>query len=346
MKNIIFYSVLLMFSSNVYADIANISQCLDGKYQGLTNRRSIVLAVVDKDNTQIFLYGQAQKNQLFEIGSLTKTFTGTLLAEEVVNGKIKLSDAIPSEYQKTGEPITYQHLTTHTSGIISGNFVTYQSPNPESPYQGLSISLFKDFYNKTPLASPVGTKWEYSNIATGLLGLIIAEKNSSTYNELVINKIFKPLGMTDSYFKVPADQLSRFPQGNVNGQIWSYWDLYDTGISPAGAIRSTISDMAIYARAQLIPSNTSLQAAIEMAHKPLYQMSSGAWIGMNWIIDPTKNIIWHNGSTIGFNSILAISTKYNVAVVALTDTGIFNTDANGKAFQDNSLQDVVFNCLK
>lgn len=335
-----------MTCSNAFADTATISQCIDVKYQGLTNRRSIVLAVVDKDNTQFFLYGQAKKDQLFEIGSLTKTFTATLLAEEVADGKIKLSDAIPSEYQKAGAPITYQHLTTHTSGIIGGNFPTYKSPNPESPYDGLTVPLFKDLYNKTPLANPVGTKWEYSNIATGLLGLILGEKNSSTYNDLVINKIFKPLGMTDSYFNVPADQLGRFPQGNVNGDPWSYWDLYDTGISPAGAIRSTIGDMAIYARANLIPSGTSLQTAIETAHKPLYEMSSGAWMGMNWIIEPPKNLIWHNGSTIGFNSILAISTKYNVAVVALTDTGIFNTDANGKAVQDNSLQDVVFNCLK
>lgn len=346
MKNLIFGSLFMVASTQAIADTKSITQCIDEKYQGLTNRKSIALAVVDRDNTQIFLYGQAKKDQIFEIGSVTKTFTATLLAEEVAAKNINLSDLIPSEYQKPGAAMTYQHLTTHTSGIIGGNFPGYESPNPESPYQGLTIPVFKELYQNTPLANPVSTHWEYSNIGTGLLGLILSEKNNSSYSDLVINNIFKPLGMNDSYFEVPADQLSRFPQGNVNGEPWSHWDLYATAIGPAGAIRSTISDMALYARANLIPDSTKLQSAIEIAHQPLFEMGGGTWIGMNWIVEPAKNLVWHNGSTIGFNSILAISGKHNVAVVGLTDTGIFNVGSDGEAVMDSSLEDIVFNCLK
>lgn len=345
MKNMILLSIIFSISQS-FADLTTIGKCVNEKYLKLTDNRSIAFAIVDKDNTQIFLYNQAKKDQLFEIGSITKTFTATLLSKEVADGKMNLNDPIPSEYQKTDAPITYQHLTTHTSGIISGNFPTYKSPNPESPYEGLYIPIFKDLYNKTSLAFPVGTQWKYSNIASGLLGLIIGENNNTSYNDLVIDKIFKPLGMKDSYFKVPEDQMARFPQGNVNGQIWPHWDLYDTAISPAGAIRSTVSDMALYARANLIPNSTLLQTAIENAHKPLYEIGKGVWIGMNWILEPSKNLIWHNGSTVGFKSILAISTKHHVAIVALTDTGIYKTDSSGTDSEDDSLQEIVFNCLK
>lgn len=341
-----FISVSSLFAPLANADTASITQCIDQKYRTLTDRRGIVAAVVDAQNTKILTYGTAQKDQIFEIGSITKTFTGTLLAQDVNAGRIKLSDPIPSEFQKSETPITYQHLTTHTSGIIGGTFANYKSPNPESPYDSLGIPLFKELYHQTALAYPTGQQWVYSNIATGLLGLLLAEKNQTTYNDLVTDQIFKPLGMKDSYFEVPADQLYRFPQGNVNGETFSHWDLYNTAISAAGSIRSTISDMALYARANLIPASTTLASAIETSHQPLYQRAVDSYMGMNWIIEPKKQIIWHNGSTVGFKTILVISQKHQAAVVAMTDTGIFKMDSNGKAVMDESLQDAVFECLK
>jgi len=263
---------------------------------------------------------------------------------------LKLSDAIPDEYQKIEKhPISYQHLTTHTSGIISGNFPDFHGPNPESPYEGLTIPVFKNLYAKTPLivnAIP-GAHWEYSNIATGLLGIILADRNNVTYETLVAEKIFKILGMNDSYFKVPDSEASRFPEGNIQGQPWSKWDLYDTAISPAGGIRSTIADMAIYAKSVLIPSSSKLESAIALSKQPLFYIEGeDKWIGMNWIIEPAKQLTWHNGSTIAFNSILAISSKHDVAVVALTDTGVFMTDENGNPVKDNSFQDIAFECLE
>jgi CubicO group peptidase (beta-lactamase class C family) len=341
---------LSIYSIPARADFKSIQKCVDEKYQTLTNRRGIVAAVVDTNSTEFLTFGQAKVDQIFEIGSITKTFTGNLLAQRVVEGNLKLSDAIPNEYQKDEHvPITYQHLLTHTSGIISGNFPGFVVPNPQSPYEGLTIPLFKDFYSRTPFmpnAKP-GAQWAYSNIATGLLGTILAESEKTSYERLVADRIFSKLGMNDSYFQVPESEKHRFPKGNVDGQVWSHCDLYDTAIDPAGGIRSTISDMARYARANLVPSSTDLETAISMSHQPLYYIDDHKmWIGMNWILEPEKNLIWHNGSTIAFNSILAISTKYNVAVVALTDTGVINTDQNGNSSADKSLQEVAFACLQ
>jgi len=265
---------------------------------------------------------------------------------------VKLDSPIPQEYQKNGTQITYEHLTTHTAGIITGNFPEFKSGNPLSPYQGETIPIFKDLFKKTPLASEPGAQFQYSNIGVSLLGLILSEAAGKSYAELVKEKIFKLLHMNDSYLDVPDAQKARFLPPNVSDgktlEPYAHWDLYSTAIAPAGGIRSTISDMAIYARAHLIPESSELRAAIERVQKPLFEFNSAhhAWIGMNWIIDPDKKLIWHNGSTIGFNSILAVSKKYNVAVVALTDTGVFLPTPDGHYVSDESFDTVVFDCLK
>jgi CubicO group peptidase (beta-lactamase class C family) len=344
--------ITLSFSGVVQATrLDTVSDCLNQKYKALTKFNGIVVAVLNADETRIMTFGKAQKNQIFEIGSVTKTFTGNLLAQSVVEGRVKLSDAVPSEYQITDSPITYQHLTTHTSGIIVGNFPDYVSTNPESPYDGITIPVFKNLYGQTPVATKPGEAWAYSNIGTGLLGLVLGENEQVSYENLIIQKIFKPLGMNDSYFEVPASELYRFPLGNIADENemrpFSHWDLYKTAINPAGGIRSTISDMAIYARANLIPESTPLDSAITLAHQPLYFIEDfQSWIGMNWIIEPAKDLIWHNGSTIGFKSILAISKTQGIAVVAMTDTGLYSTGSDGEVIEDPSLQNSVFECLK
>ena len=103
-------------------DLSAIKTCVTQGYSSMTNRNGIVAAVVDSDGWQIMTFGAAQSDQLFEIGSVTKTFTANLLAQSVYSGSIKLTDAIPTGYQKPGSTITYQDLTTHTSGIIEGIF--------------------------------------------------------------------------------------------------------------------------------------------------------------------------------------------------------------------------------
>jgi CubicO group peptidase (beta-lactamase class C family) len=326
-------------------------QCLDFKLKILKNRKRIVAAVVVPDQTKLIMFGEAKLNDIYEIASLTKTFTANLLAQEVVAKNLKLSDSIPNEYQKdSAHPITYQHLTTHTSGIIgrehgANNFPEYHNPNLQSPYEGLTIQIFKTLYATTPFVAVPGQQWDCSDLGEGLLGFVLAERNHSTYEELVTQNIFNQLGMKDSFFEVPKNDLRRFPQGNVNGSTWSHWNLFNTAISPAGAIRSTISDMAIYARANLLPTG-NLAAAIKLAQQPLFYIESyRKWIGMNWIVEPDKQLVWHNGSSIAFNSILAVSFKRNLAIVVMTDTGIFVTDENGHTTQDTSIDQIVFGCL-
>ena len=318
----------------------------------MTNRHGIVAAVVDADAWETMTFGAAQPDQLFEIGSVTKTFASNLLAQSVFSGAIKLTDAIPAAYQKQVTTIIYQHLTTHTSGFIEGIFPNFRIRNPLLPFEGLTTRRFKKLYDRTPLTNPPGTSWSYSNIGTSLLGLILAENAGSTYEDLVNEKILKVLDLKDTYFRVPNAELHRFADGHlidVDGRIrkMPHWDLFKTAIDPAGGLRSSISDMAKYAQANLNPEKSALAGPIKLSHQRLYSIPDrNKDIGMNWILEPKEGLIWHNGQTYGFNTILAISTKKNIAVVAITDTNMQIKDGAGNITFDSSLQDVAFACLK
>ena len=213
-------------------------------------------------------------------------------------------------------------------------------------------------YARTPLDTPPGEAWAYSNIGVSLLGLILAENAGSSYEQLVNEKILNLLGLNDTFFQVPETELHRFPEGyliDADGQIRNmpHWDLFKTAIDPAGGLRSSIGDMAKYAQANVNPDSSALAEPIKLAQQKLYSIPDGKLgnmvnmdIGMNWILQPDDGIIWHNGLTYGFNTILAISTKTHQAVVAMTDTTMQIKDVNGKISFDTSLQDVAFACLK
>ena len=279
MKSLLLF--LLFLGSRTYSmNFSEAVTCIQSNYQKLSNREGIAAAIVSADKSQILTFGSAAQDQLFEIGSITKTFTGTLLAQAIVEGRLKLSDPIPSEYQKPGSVITFQHLATHTSGLPSGIFPDFQIQDPSRPYKGLSISTFKKLYAQTDLVSGPGSQWAYSNIGTSLIGLILSETYNQTYSSLVNEKIFKVPGMNQSFFEVPSELSKRFSEGYLldsDGLITQtpHWDLFDTAINPAGGIRSTITDMILFARAQLFPKTTQLSESILISQVPLQQIVEG-----------------------------------------------------------------------
>lgn len=333
-------------------DLSSLRSCVKTGYEALKNRHAIVAAVLDDQKAEVLTFGAGSEDQLFEIGSITKTFTANLLAQAVVDGSLKLSDPIPVTYQKAGSTITYQHLTTHTSGIIAGIFPGFQSSNEFLPFDGLTIPLFKKLYAETLLESLPGAKINYSNMGISLLGLILSESASKPYEALVAEKIFRPLGMMNSYFEVPESQVRKFSAGLIvndegNFQEIPHWELYKTAIDPAGGIVSNIGDMIKYARANLDPVNSTLSESIALSHEPLVKYNdAGSWFGMNWVLKPSSGIVWHNGRTYGFNSILVASKRKGQAIVALTDTNYLRKNSEGKEDFDESLQNVAFECIK
>jgi CubicO group peptidase (beta-lactamase class C family) len=338
-------SLIALFTLPAFAqpNVEAVKKCLQTKYGELTNHNSSVAAVVSADKTELLTFGNATLDQIFEIGSVTKTFTGTLLAKAVLEKGIKLSDSILPFYQKPDEVITYEQLTTHTAGFTNSIKSYYTNTNRDFPYEGLTSTVFKGLYSKINLVSKPGEKFLYSNTGTAILALNLEEIFNQDYQTLVKTNIFNVLGMKDSYFTVPDSQMYRFPKANANGDIWPYWDLSNTPFEGVGGIRSTVSDMALYLKANLIQSDSSLSSAMELAHQPLFKKEYGQ-IGMNWLVSD-KGLVWHNGSTIGFNSVLVFSKRLGLGVVAMTDTSWYKINPEGKEEFDFTFENIAFNCL-
>ncbi len=304
---------------------------------GKTNQ-SIVVALIDEKGTQFVSYGKTNRsaaakdsdeNTVFEIGSLTKVFTATLLAEAFRRGEVKLDDPISKflpQNVKTpmrgDRQITLLDLATHTSGLprMPSNFA---SKNPANPYADYTVAQMYDFLSSYELPRDIGKQYEYSNFGTTLLGHILSLRRKMSYEGLVKARILQPLKMDDTTITLSPALKQRTAQGfDANGEAVSLWDF--GGLGGAGALRSTAKDMAKFIAANIGLTKTDLSADFIEARKPLREVSAKMKIGLSWYILPatatTGAIVWHNGGTGGFHSFAGFDAERKKGIVVLTNS--------------------------
>jgi CubicO group peptidase (beta-lactamase class C family) len=302
----------------------------------------LCIGVLKDGKISTYGYGETMKGKgklpnadnFFEIGSITKTFTATLLAYYVNKGSIKLNDPItkflPDSVAVNPElkSVTLLNLSNHTSGFarIPDNLISHAT-DPTNPYKDYTKELLFQYLKTCKLESKPGEKYAYSNLAVGLLGSILEKISGETYEQMVIDIICKPLGMfsTDQFLNPLL--FPRFVEVyNTYGQPTEAWD-FDV-LAPCGALRSTVNDMLIYAKANLHPGTDTLSKAIELTHKITF--NKDAKIGLAWhiIIVNGVNYYFHNGGTNGSSSFLAFNPDKNIAVVVLSNA-VESTDELG-----------------
>jgi CubicO group peptidase (beta-lactamase class C family) len=188
------------------------------------------------------------EHTIFEIGSLSKTFTAMLLAIASNNGIVKLDDPInkylpdsipPVQYQ--GIPVTLKLLSNHTSGIpyMPSNM---HPANNRNPYNDYTVSNLFSFLKQFSLERDPGQEYEYSNLAFATLGVILEKVYQKNYETLIREKICGPLGMNDTWQFIRKNDSLRFAQGyGGKGRQVSHWDL--DAFAGAGALRSTAEDL-------------------------------------------------------------------------------------------------------
>lgn len=311
------------------------------------------VAVVRGDATEFFYLGLAnvaesrpvEAGTLFEIGSITKTFTGVVLAQMVQENLVTLDTPVqdllpPGRTMPTPKerPITLRDLTTHTSGLprMPSNFAPR---NPQHPYIDYTEDSLYAFLQGYTLPRAPGVEMEYSNLATALLGHVLGLKAEGSYEAALRKRVLEPLGMQDTWLNLAEADQARLAQGYRSGrqffvrqvlQEQGRWD-FDV-FRAAGGLRATIGDMAIYLRANIVPEATPLSAALRAAHSPLYTVDPSVAVGMNWIVATRKEdgrvAVWHNGETGAFHSFLAFDPARREGVVILANTAT-DIDAQG-----------------
>jgi CubicO group peptidase (beta-lactamase class C family) len=294
--------------------------------------------------THIYNYGETamgnekmpNENNIFEIGSITKTFTSALLAYYVNEGKVKLNDPVtrylPDSVatNKELQSVTLAMLSNHTSGLpqLPDNFENHSS-NPLDPYKDYTKQDLFSYLKNCKLNSKPGETYVYSNLAVGLLGTILEGVSGKTFEEMVEDIICKPLGMQSTAQHLSPALKQRFVTVyNEDGRATPAWNF--SALAPCGALRSTVNDLLIYARANMIKSDTKLSKAFELTHQVTF--SKDAKLGLGWHIIVVNNIeyYFHNGGTYGCSSYLAFNAEKNIAIVILSNSGL-STDELGTA---------------
>ncbi|WP_107038014.1 serine hydrolase [Brumimicrobium mesophilum] len=300
----------------------------------------IVVGIVTSKGTEYHSYGvksfeteeKVDENSIFEIGSITKTFTGLLLADAVVKRELNLDDPIQNLLPnginaptKNGESIKLFHLSNHTSSLarLPGNLTI---SNPSNPYGDYSVEQMYEFLNTYELPRAIGSQFEYSNYAVGLLGNILAAKSKSSYEELMVDIIAKPLGMGNTRIVLTPEMKKNLAFGHSNGVQVENWDL--PTLAGAGAIRSSALDMAKYLSANMGIVTTNLFPALELTHKISSGDSIKQKVGLGWIIEEKNDskIIWHNGATGGYRAFTGFIKNGDYGVIVLTNSAAPITD--------------------
>lgn len=263
---------------------------------------------------------------LYEIGSITKVFTGLLLADAVVRGEVTLDEPIarllPPDVvlpARAGERITLRMLATHTSGLprIPAEIPTDDFTNPYARYG--EAELWASL-RTVKLDFEPGTRAGYSNFAAGLLGTLLARQAGVSFEELLKTRVLRPLGLNDTSIALDAGQQARLaPPFTGDGRPWGAWDF--AALAGAGALRSTTADMVRFAQAMLRPEETPLRAAIELAwaRQDLAATISGGGQGLGWMLAGDGRTRWHNGMTAGSHAALYVNRELGVATVYLAN---------------------------
>jgi D-alanyl-D-alanine-carboxypeptidase/D-alanyl-D-alanine-endopeptidase len=254
---------------------------------------AIVVGLLEDGKRRVIAHGTTSRggqvvggNTVFEIGSITKVFTGTLLADMARRGEIKLEDPV-SKYlpasvrmpSSNGRRITVGDLADQHSGLprLPDNL---NPANPKNPYADYPADSMFAFLSRHTLARAPGARFEYSNLGVGLLGHALARRAGTTYETLLI-----------------------------------------PSLAGAGALRSTANDLLDFAAAAL-GTPGPLAAAFEMAQRPRHDINPRMSIGLNWFTARAGNvaIVWHNGGTGGYRSYLGLDKGGRRAVVVLTNS--------------------------
>lgn len=298
--------------------------------------RGIAVGILENGQRRYISYGTAgpgraplDEHTIFEIGSISKTFTGLLLAEAVTRGEARLDQPVAELLPKgttvparNGHEIALVDLSTHRSGLprLPGNL----SPaNPDDPYADYDAKKLYSFLASYQLPRAPRDSAEYSNLGAGLLGYALTLRaGAPSWGALVESRVTKPLGMRETFVDVPAKLHARVSAGH-DARMDSVPAWHLDALAGAGALRSTASDMLTYLAAESDTLHGPLAGAIAIGREPHAAFGRDS-IGLAWIVHRLGDhrIWWHNGGTGGFRSFASFDPTRRVAVVVLSNASV------------------------
>lgn len=269
--------------------------------------------------------GTPPERVIFEIGSISKVFTGLLLAQAVIEKKLRLDQTLQEVLgakAKFSDPrvgaITLKQLATHTSGLPRLPDNLSEAGGLKDPYATYNRALLDQYLAGAKLGGDPPFEQSYSNLGVGLLGDLLARLQGKSWGQLVVEKIAQPLGMRDTAVALSSDQKKRFApcyQAAEPVQAWNF-----DSLAGAGALHSTAADMILFGEALLHPEKTPIKDALLLLQQP--QNVAGD-IGLCLMIAKFggRTVLEHNGGTHGSRSVFQAEPGTGSIRVVLSNNG-------------------------
>ncbi|HYC96867.1 serine hydrolase domain-containing protein [Brevundimonas sp.] len=310
---------------------------------------AISIGVLKDGETHVLQYGTLipgedhppREDTLFAIASITKTFTGTLLAQAAAEGRVSLSEDVRNyldgdypNLEFDGRPIRLMDLLDHRSGLP---FLLPDRPELDPGFQGdprpyatrvaevastYDRTQFFDDLARVELTAAPGATYQYSNAAAQLAGYVLERIYGQSYADLLRTRILEPLSMYDTALSLTAEQQARLAPG---------WD--DAGrqmpenpewLAAAGALKSTTPDMLKYLRWHVEDADP----AVRLSHQPVFTSTQPVFgdrgvfsVGLNWqmIEIDGRRVIWQDGMVEGASALCILQPELKLGLVVMTN---------------------------
>jgi serine-type D-Ala-D-Ala carboxypeptidase/endopeptidase len=297
----------------------------------------VVLGVLEADgSTRVVAYGiggpQSRPlgaRSVFEIGSITKTLTATLLADMVAKKEVSLSAPIatylPSHVKvpsRAGREITLLDLATHHSGLprLPDGFSPADKANP---YADFTVEKLYSFLSNHTLQRDIGAGFDYSNVGMGLVAHILERAGRKGFEALIRERVLDPLRMDMTAITLTKDMVDWSVRGHgPGGAVVPHWYV-GGGMAGAGGFRSTAEDLLKYLAANMGRADSPPSRAMRDAHEKRVQINPRQSLGLAWYRQSVngRTIVGHTGGTAGFRTFIGFDPEKRVALVALTNSG-------------------------
>ncbi|GAB3244171.1 hypothetical protein GCM10027346_41620 [Hymenobacter seoulensis] len=303
------------------------------------------IGIYQQGKETFYNYGEVEKGTgrrptsatYYDMGSVVKTFVGTLLAQAVIDQKVQLTDDIrrylPGQYpnlEVEGQPIRFVDLANHTSGLPGAPRVYTAAVKARQDQLNLADrtatynrytadSLLHDLHNIQLVTKP-GTTYRYNNTAMLVLQLLLERVYQQPYEQLVTRYVRKQFNLRDTKRVLSAREQARYAVGYTRPDL-PQAHLNYTGYWGGPNLSSTAADLLRYAHANL----QERLPAVRLAHLRTWGTAPETGLGLGWMMDTDAQDcrrIFHNGKSVGYNTRLVLYPAQQTAIVLLVNENV------------------------
>ncbi|HEX3798790.1 MAG TPA: serine hydrolase [Verrucomicrobiae bacterium] len=304
----------------------------------------IVVGLVDEHGSSVVSYGKLDNgtdqdvngNTVFEMGSVTKTFTALLLQDMIDRGEMKLDDPVAKYLPASvtlptynGKALTLFDLATQTSGFPHDPD-NYDPKLADHPFADYSVERMYEYLSHYKLTRAPGTRFGYSNLGVGLLGHLMCLKAGTNFESFVMDRICRPLKMDSTRITLTPEMKGRFVQPH-NPAGYAVPALDFGTLEGSGALRTTGNDMVKFMSAGLGFPPSGLTSSFEKTQQ-LHFHDPRANVGLVWWIlqpIPGTTMVFHNGGTGGCSAWIGFDKARRRGVTILSSWRWFDIDNFG-----------------